>query len=70
MGWSSFLCMGEDNNGCGCVGKRSSRHPRVLSNGMNGRKREGTVEISIGRRTLRRRERPYKAQAEVGHDAG
>ena len=30
MGWSSLLCMGEDNNGCGCVGKRSSRHPRCF----------------------------------------
>ena len=37
---------------------------------MNGRKREGTVEIPHGRRTLRRRKRPYKAQAEVGGDAG
>jgi hypothetical protein len=37
---------------------------------MNGRKREGTVEILLGRRTLRRRKRPYKAQAEVGGDAG
>jgi len=37
---------------------------------MNGRKREGTVEILFGRRTLRRRKRPYKAQAEVGGDAG
>ena len=27
-GWSSLLCMGEDSNGCGCVGKRSSRRPR------------------------------------------
>jgi hypothetical protein len=30
MGWSSLLCMGEDNNGCGCVGKRSSRRPRCF----------------------------------------
>jgi hypothetical protein len=30
MGWSSLLCMGEDSNGCGCVGKRSSRHPRCF----------------------------------------
>ena len=37
---------------------------------MNGRKREGTVEIPCGRRRLRRRERLYKAQAEVGCDAG
>jgi hypothetical protein len=37
---------------------------------MNGRKREGTVEILFGRRKLRRRKRPYKAQAEVGGDAG
>ena len=37
---------------------------------MNGRKREGTVEIPSGRRTLRRRKRSYKAQAEVGGDAG
>jgi hypothetical protein len=61
MGWSSLLCMGKDSNGCGCVGKRSNRHPRCLSNGMNGRKREGTVEIcAVGRysavvsRTIRR----------------
>jgi hypothetical protein len=33
----------------------------VLSNGMNGRKREGTVEILRGRRRLRRRKRAYKA---------
>jgi len=69
MGWSSLLCMGEDSNGCGCVGKRSSRHPRCFSNGMNGRKREGTVEIPGGRRRLRRRKRAYKAQAEVACDA-
>jgi hypothetical protein len=37
---------------------------------MNGRKREGTVEIPRGRRTLRRRKWPYKAQVEVGRDAG
>lgn len=37
---------------------------------MNGRKREGTVEILFGRRSLRRRKQPYKAQAEVGGDAG
>ena len=36
---------------------------------MNGRKREGTVEIPRGRRTLRRRKRTYKAQAEVVRDA-
>jgi hypothetical protein len=30
MGWSSLLCMGEDSNGCGCVGKRSSRHLRCF----------------------------------------
>ena len=30
MGWSSLLCMGEDSSGCGCVGKRSSRHPRCF----------------------------------------
>ena len=36
---------------------------------MNGRKREGTVEILRGRRTLRRRKRAYKAQAEVAGDA-
>ena len=37
---------------------------------MNGRKREGTVEILFGRRKLRRRKRSYKAQAEVDGDAG
>jgi hypothetical protein len=37
---------------------------------MNGRKREGTVEILFGRRKLRRRKRSYKAQAEVDDDAG
>lgn len=37
---------------------------------MNGRKREGTVEILSGRWKLRRRKQPYKAQAEVGGDAG
>jgi len=36
---------------------------------MNGRKREGTVEIPRGRRRLRRRKRSYKAQAEVVRDA-
>ena len=36
---------------------------------MNGRKREGTVEILRGRRTLRRRKQAYKAQAEVVGDA-
>ncbi len=36
---------------------------------MNGRKREGTVEILRGRRKLRRRKRTYKAQAEVVCDA-
>lgn len=30
MGWSSYLCFSEDSNGCGCMGKRSSRHPRRL----------------------------------------
>src|SRR5947209_2746701 len=30
MGSSSLLCMGEDNSGCGCVGKRSSRRPRCF----------------------------------------
>jgi hypothetical protein len=28
MGWSSRLCTGEDSNGCGFIGKGSSRHPR------------------------------------------
>ena len=37
---------------------------------MNGRKRERTVEIPCGRRRLRCRKWPYKAQAEVGRDAG
>jgi hypothetical protein len=37
---------------------------------MNERKGEGTVEIPFGRRILRRRKRSYKAQAEVGDDAG
>jgi hypothetical protein len=37
---------------------------------MNGRKREGTVEIPLSRRRLRRRKRSYKAQAEVDGDAG
>jgi hypothetical protein len=37
---------------------------------MNGRKREGTVEIPRGRRRLRRRERSYKVQTEVGREAG
>ena len=37
---------------------------------MNGRKREGTVEIPRGRRRLRRRKWSYKAQAEVVRDAG
>jgi hypothetical protein len=37
---------------------------------MNGRKREGTVEIPVGRRILRRRKWSYKAKAEVGCDAG
>jgi hypothetical protein len=36
---------------------------------MNGRKREGTVEIPRGRWTLRRRKRIYKAQVEVIRDA-
>ena len=30
MGWSSLLCMGEDSNGCRCVGERSSRRPRCF----------------------------------------
>jgi len=29
---------------------------------MNGRKREGTVEILFGRRKLHRRKRPYKVK--------
>ena len=37
---------------------------------MNGRNGEGTVEIPLGRRRLRRRKRPYKARAEVVRDAG
>jgi hypothetical protein len=37
---------------------------------MNRRKREGTVEIPSGRRRLRRRKQSYKAQVEVGGDAG
>jgi hypothetical protein len=36
---------------------------------MNGRKREGTVEILRGRRRLRRCKRTYKAQAEGVGDA-
>ena len=53
MGWSSLFCMGRQQ-GCGCIRKRNS-HPSVFfSNGMNGRKREGTVEIRRGRRTVRR----------------
>jgi hypothetical protein len=36
---------------------------------MNGRKREGTVEIPRGRRTLRRRKWTHKAQAEVVYGA-
>jgi hypothetical protein len=36
---------------------------------MNGRKREGTVEIPLGRRRLRRRKWSYKVQTEVGRDA-
>ena len=36
---------------------------------MNGRKREGTVEIPLGRRTLRCRKQVYKAQAEMAGDA-
>ena len=27
-GWSSRLCFDEDSNDCGCIGTRSSRHPR------------------------------------------
>ena len=69
MGWSRRLCLGEDNSGCGCMGKSSSRHPRFSSNGMNGRKREGTVEIPCGRRGLRSRKLTYKARAEVAGDA-
>ena len=51
-------------------GREAAVIPGVSSNGMNGRKREGTVEILSGRRILRRRKRSYKAQAEVGGDAG
>jgi hypothetical protein len=51
-------------------GREAAVIPGVSSNGMNGRKREGTVEIPHGRRRLRRREPLYKAQAEVGGDAG
>src|SRR5690242_18602037 len=69
MGWSSLLCTGEDSNGCGCVGKRSNRHLRCLSNGMNERKREGTVEILRSRRTLRRRKPGYKTTVEMCGDA-
>jgi len=36
---------------------------------MDGRKRERTVEIPRGRRTLRCRKRSYKAQAEMVRDA-
>ena len=36
---------------------------------MNRRKREGTVEIPRGRRTLRRRKRTYKTKVEVVGDA-
>ena len=36
---------------------------------MNGRKREGTVEIPCGRRRLRHRKPTYKARAEVAGDA-
>ena len=36
---------------------------------MNGRKREGTVEIPRGRRILRRRKRTYKTKVEVVCDA-
>ena len=53
--------------------RREGKQPSsrvVSSNGMNGRKREGTVEIPRGRRTLRRRKRTHKAKAEVVHDAG
>src|SRR5439155_1554650 len=41
----------------------------VWSHGMNGRKREGTVEIPCGRRRLRHRKPTYKARAEVAGDA-
>ena len=43
--------------------------PGVLSTGMNGRKREGTVEILRSRRILRRRKRTYKTKVEVVGDA-
>jgi hypothetical protein len=36
---------------------------------MNGRKREGTVEILRGRRILRRRKRTHKTKVEVVGDA-
>jgi len=36
---------------------------------MNGRKREGTVEIPCGRRRLHHRKPTYKARAEVAGDA-
>jgi hypothetical protein len=36
---------------------------------MNRRKREGTVEIPHGRRTLHRRKRTYKTKVEVVGDA-
>jgi hypothetical protein len=36
---------------------------------MDGRKREGTDEIPRGRWKLRRRQRGYKAHAEVDRDA-
>jgi hypothetical protein len=36
---------------------------------MNGRKREGTVEILRSRRTLRRRKSGYKTKVEVHCDA-
>ena len=52
------------------MGREAAVIPGVLSNGMNGRKREGTVEIPRGRRTLRRRKWFYKAQAEVDCEAG
>ena len=52
------------------MGREAAVIPGVLSNGMNGRKREGTVEIPRGRRRPRRRKRSYKAQAEVVRDAG
>jgi hypothetical protein len=42
-------------------GREAAVIPGVSSNGMNGRKREGTVEILFGRRKLHRCKQPYKA---------